>query len=68
MYGYNYVQFPTNEVILNSKHQDVKPVKIGYHYQEVDLIDFIPIVQVQVGPNSDWSFDLKSPLYRGPFK
>ena len=44
MYGYNYVQFPTNEVILNSKHQDVKPVKIGYHYQEVDLIDFIPIV------------------------
>ena len=68
MYGYDYAQFPINDVILNCKHEDIKPVKISYHYQELDLIDFIPLVQFQVGVDSDWSLDFKSPLYRGPFK
>lgn len=44
MYGYDYTQFPTNEVLLNSRHQELVPAKLSFHHQEIDSIDFVPII------------------------
>ncbi len=68
MFGFEYEQFPKNKVILNHKLEALSPVSIGFHYQQTNCIDFIPLIQIELGPNSSWSPDLKSPLYRGPFK
>ena len=32
MYGFEFEQFPNNEIVLNSKFEDMKPIKIGFHF------------------------------------